>query len=110
MHRKHPVFNNLNREKPDKLAKNLACFKSSHIKGELDKLRGFQIENLFSKNMQITCWEKASNPQQFQEQVWPCLEEQADLSQNRTKILGNSLTVIYEIVLVFSRIQTFFNL
>lgn len=53
----------------------------------------------------------ASNSQQFQEQVWACLEEQVDITQKCTKILGNSLTAIHETVLVLSRTQeTLFNL
>lgn len=47
----------------------------------------------------------AFNPQQFQEHVLPCSEEQVDISQKRTKILGNSLIVKYETVLILSRTQ-----
>lgn len=43
-----------------------------------------------------------SNPQQFPEQVLPSLAEQVDISQKCIKSLGNSLTIMYETVLVLS--------
>lgn len=52
-----------------------------------------------------------SNPQQFQEQVLPRLEDQVDISQKCTKILSNSLTVVYKTVLSpHQNSETLFNL